>query len=92
MQFVPCDMRAWHAGVSSWRGQSRCNDFSIGVELAGSDFVPFRDSQYEALARLTRDLRTRYPIADIAGHCDIAPVRKSDPGPFFDWPRYRSML
>ena len=92
LQFVPCDMRAWHAGVSSWQGRSRCNDFSIGVELAGSDFVPYRDSQYEALAQLTRDLRGRYPIADIAGHCDIAPVRKSDPGPFFDWPRYRSML
>ena len=92
IQFVPCELRAWHAGVSSWRGRSRCNDFSIGVELEGSDFVPFRDIQYEELARLTQGLRARYPIRDIAGHCDIAPVRKTDPGPFFDWPRYRSMI
>ena len=92
IQFVPCDLRAWHAGVSTWGGRSRCNDFSIGVELEGSDFVPFRDIQYETLKRLTLHLRARYAIQDIVGHCDIAPVRKSDPGPFFDWPRYRSLI
>jgi AmpD protein len=92
IQFVPCDLRAWHAGVSTWGGRSRCNDFSIGVELEGSDFVPFRDIQYETLARLTLHLRVRYAIQDIVGHSDIAPVRKSDPGPFFDWSRYRSLI
>jgi AmpD protein len=92
IQFVPCDLRAWHAGVSTWGGRSRCNDFSIGVEMEGSDFVPFRDIQYQTLARLTRHLRARYVIQDIVGHSDIAPVRKSDPGPFFDWPRYRSLI
>jgi AmpD protein len=92
IQFVPCDLRAWHAGVSMWGGRNRCNDFSIGVEMEGSDFVPFRDIQYGTLAQLTRHLRARYAIQDIVGHSDIAPVRKSDPGPFFDWPRYRSMI
>jgi AmpD protein len=92
IQFVPCDLRAWHAGVSRWKGRERCNEFSIGVELEGSDFVPFRDAQYVELARLTRELRARYPIEDIAGHSDIAPGRKTDPGPFFDWARFRSLL
>jgi AmpD protein len=92
IQFVPCDLRAWHAGVSRWKGRERCNEFSIGVELEGSDFVPFRDAQYDQLARLTRELRTRYPLEDIAGHSDIAPGRKTDPGPFFDWVRYRSLI
>jgi AmpD protein len=92
LQFVPCDLRAWHAGVSRWKGRERCNEFSIGVELEGSDFVPFRDAQYDQLARLTRELRTRYPLEDIAGHSDIAPGRKTDPGPFFDWVRYRSLI
>ena len=75
--------RAWHAGESSWRGRARCNDFSIGVELEGADDVPFDDAQYATLAALTRALRGRYPIADIAGHSDIAPGRKTDPGPAF---------
>jgi AmpD protein len=92
IQFVPCDLRAWHAGVSCWRGRERCNEFSVGVELEGSDFVPFRDQQYEQLARLTRELRTRYPLEDIVGHSDIAPVRKTDPGPFFDWARFRLLV
>lgn len=92
VQFVPCSLRAWHAGVSAWRGRERCNDFSVGVELEGSDFIPFRDAQYDALVRLTTALRARYPIADVLGHCDIAPGRKSDPGPFFDWPRFRSAI
>ena len=89
-QFVPCGKRAWHAGESIWRGRERCNDYSIGVELEGTDDVPFEDPQYEALARLTRALRRAYPIVDIAGHSEIAPGRKTDPGPHFDWARFRS--
>lgn len=85
VQFVPCNRRAWHAGVSSWAGRQRCNDFSIGIELEGSDFEPFSEKQYAALARLTRFLKRTFPIRDIAGHSDIAPGRKTDPGPFFDW-------
>ena len=92
IQFVPCGKRAWHAGESSWKGRARCNDFSIGVELEGTGEVAFTDAQYGRLAALTRSLRERYPIADIAGHSDIAPGRKSDPGPTFDWKRYRAML
>jgi N-acetyl-anhydromuramoyl-L-alanine amidase len=92
IQFVPCAKRAWHAGVSCWRGRERCNDFSIGVELEGSDDVPFERAQYEKLAALTRALMARYPIADIAGHSDIAPGRKTDPGPCFDWSRYRALV
>jgi AmpD protein len=92
VQLVPGQQRAWHAGVSSWLGRSRCNDFSIGIELEGSDSVPFTERQYAALARLTRRLQRSYPIRSIAGHSDIAPVRKTDPGPYFDWPRYRASL
>ncbi len=92
IQFVPCGKRAWHAGVSSWRGRSRCNDFSIGIELEGSDFESFANRQYDALVRLTRRLQRLYPIRDIAGHSDIAPGRKTDPGPFFDWERYLARL
>lgn len=91
IQFVPCGSRAWHAGASDWRGRGRCNDFSIGIELEGSDDTPFEDVQYEALAELARALRARYPIADIVGHSDIAPGRKTDPGPHFDWARCREM-
>lgn len=92
IQFVPCDLRAWHAGASNWKGRQRCNDFSIGVELEGSDKVPYTKAQYSRLARLTRALRTRYPLADIAGHSDIAPGRKTDPGSSFDWSRFRRLL
>jgi N-acetyl-anhydromuramoyl-L-alanine amidase len=92
IQFVPCGRRAWHAGVSSWQGRTRCNDFSIGIELEGSDFVPYTDRQYATLARLSRRLLRAYPIRHIAGHSDIAPERKTDPGPFFDWARYRAGL
>ena len=91
-QFVPCALRAWHAGDSSWRARRNCNDFSIGVELEGSDDLPYEDIQYRTLARLTRALRRRYPLKDIAGHRDIAPKRKTDPGPAFDWPRYRKLI
>jgi len=89
VQFVPCDLRAWHAGVSSWRGRERCNDFSIGIELEGTDQRPYTERQYRRLECLTRMLRARYPITDIVGHSDIAPGRKTDPGPSFDWERYR---
>lgn len=92
IQFVPCACRAWHAGASTWNGRERCNDFSIGVELEGADDVPYTDAQYRRLAGLTAALRRRYPIADIVGHADIAPGRKTDPGPAFDWPRYRGLL
>ena len=92
VQFVPCGKRAWHAGVSTWRGRPRCTDFSIGIELEGSDFEPFTEPQYAALARLTRRLKRVYPIVDIVGHSDIAPDRKTDPGPFFDWEGYKKRL
>jgi len=92
VQFVPCSKRAWHAGASLWKGRSGCNDFSIGVELEGSDYVSFNDRQYTALIRLTRLLQRAYPIRAIVGHADIAPGRKTDPGPYFDWPRYRVLL
>ena len=85
IQFVPCNLRAWHAGVSSWQGRERCNDFSIGIELEGSDFVPFEDIQYAQLNLLLNALQTRYPIAYVLGHSEIAPGRKTDPGPFFMW-------
>ena len=91
LQFVPCRRRAWHAGESRWRARARCNDFSVGVELEGTGETPFTAAQYRQLARLTRALRTRYPIRDVVGHSDIAPGRKSDPGPHFDWERYRAM-
>jgi N-acetyl-anhydromuramoyl-L-alanine amidase len=90
-QFVPCAYRAWHAGVSSWRGHDQCNDYSIGVELEGTDEVPYTELQYAALAALTRALKRRYPIRDVVGHCDIAPGRKSDPGPSFDWKLFRRL-
>jgi AmpD protein len=92
LQFVPCERRAWHAGVSSWRGRSRCNDFSIGVELEGTDTRPYTAAQYRALTRLVRVLRRAYPLQDIVGHCDIAPGRKTDPGPAFDWSRLHAAL
>lgn len=88
IQFVPVGRRAWHAGVSSWRGMERCNDFSVGVELEGCDWKPFTARQYSALERLTRALRAALPLEAVAGHCDIAPGRKTDPGPRFDWSRY----
>lgn len=91
-QFVPCAQRAWHAGESTWRGRSRCNDFSVGIELEGADDVPFEHVQYGALAALTHALRTRYSIVDIVGHSDIAPGRKTDPGPHFDWTRFRALI
>jgi len=92
IQFVACTRRAWHAGQSSWRGRPRCNDFSLGVELEGSDAVPYEYAQYVELVRLTRALRARYPLPDVAGHADVSPGRKSDPGASFDWARYQALL
>ena len=91
IQFVSCRQRAWHAGVSCWQGRQRCNDFSLGVELEGCDELPFEDVQYARLIALIEALRVRYPIAAVVGHCDIAPGRKSDPGPCFDWQRLASL-
>ena len=88
IQFAPCGLRAWHAGASNWQGCERCNDFSIGIELEGSDTEAFTDAQYDQLAALTKSLKATYPIKDIVGHSDIAPGRKTDPGPYFDWARY----
>ncbi len=88
IQFVPCNKRAWHAGASSWQGATSCNDFSLGIELEGDDHSPFSDAQYAALVRLTRRLKRFFPLRHIVGHSDIAPGRKTDPGPYFDWPRY----
>ena len=85
IQFASCNDRAWHAGTSNWQGRERCNDFSIGIELEGSDFEPFEPPQYETLQGLTAAIKARYQIQEITGHSDIAPERKTDPGPYFDW-------
>lgn len=87
IQFVPCTMRAWHAGVSSWQGRERCNDYSLGIELEGTDHTPYTEAQYLALTDLLRLLRQHYPIEAVVGHSDIAPGRKTDPGPCFKWER-----
>ena len=91
-QFVSCADRAWHAGVSVWNGRRRCNDFSVGIELEGTDEIPYTKAQYAMLSRLAKALRQRYPIEDIVGHNDIAPGRKTDPGPAFDWARLRRVV
>ncbi len=92
IQFVSCEARAWHAGESSWDGRQGCNDFSIGVELEGCDEHSFEKRQYTALAELTRAIRARYPIRGVMGHADIAPNRKTDPGPYFNWHRYLHLI
>ena len=94
-QFVPFTQRAWHAGVSSWNGREGCNDFSIGIELEGADDVPYEPAQYKKLQEVTRLLLKVYPkltAQNIAGHCDIASGRKTDPGPAFQWNAYLSSL
>ena len=91
IQFVPCTQRAWHAGVSAWCGRTGCNDFSIGIELEGSDTTPFTDAQYASLNQLTAAIHAAYPIQAIQGHADIAPGRKTDPGPYFDWARLEAL-
>jgi N-acetyl-anhydromuramoyl-L-alanine amidase len=85
IQFVPCGLRAWHAGESCWQDRERCNDFSIGIEMEGTDDLPFTEAQYAVLAPLVRSLKQAYPIEDVVGHSDIAPGRKTDPGICFDW-------
>lgn len=87
IQFVSCLQRAWHAGVSNWQGRERCNDFSVGVELEGSDYEAFELAQYNTLNALITAIQLSYPIAAIVGHSDIAPGRKTDPGPYFEWHR-----
>jgi len=87
-QFVSCHDRAWHAGVSTFDGRQACNDFSIGIELEGTDDLPFTTAQYEALNTLTLELRAHYPLSHVRGHSDIAPGRKTDPGRCFDWVGY----
>ena len=94
-QFVSCLQRAWHAGVSSFAGRDNCNDFSLGIELEGTDDLPYSEAQYDALVPLVQQLLAAYPalsVERICGHCDIAPGRKTDPGPAFDWPRLRTAL
>lgn len=94
-QYVPFGRRAWHAGASAFDGRSACNDFSVGIELEGSDDDPYEDAQYEELAAIARTLMRRYPgitRARIVGHSDIAPGRKTDPGPHFDWNRLYTLL
>ncbi|MGB0722390.1 MAG: 1,6-anhydro-N-acetylmuramyl-L-alanine amidase AmpD [Gammaproteobacteria bacterium] len=95
IQFVPFQRRAWHAGQSCFQGRERCNDFSIGIELEGTDDRAYTDDQYRILADVTRALMAAYPAIGpdtIAGHNDIAPERKTDPGPAFDWSRYRAAI
>jgi AmpD protein len=95
VQYVPLHLRAWHAGVSSYRGREQCNDFSIGIELEGTDDSGYEPAQYVSLTRAVIALVTAYSslsLDRIAGHSDIAPGRKTDPGPFFDWPRFKALL
>lgn len=95
VQYVPFHRRAWHAGASSWQGRERCNDYSIGIELEGTDHSPYESAQYAMLARVIAVLCRRYPHLTpgrIVGHSDVAPGRKSDPGASFDWPRLRSLV
>jgi len=92
VQFVPLGKRAWHAGVSRWRGRERCNDFSVGVELEGTDDAPFEAAQYARLSELIHVLRAQLPLRDVAAHSEVAPGRKTDPGAHFDWARLLARL
>ncbi|WP_434927431.1 1,6-anhydro-N-acetylmuramyl-L-alanine amidase AmpD [Shewanella sp. HL-SH2] len=95
VQYVSCDDRAWHAGVSEFEGRTNCNDFAIGIELEGTDDIAYTDAQYLNLEQLTLEIMAQYPMINplrIVGHCDIAPGRKTDPGNSFDWLRYRQAL
>lgn len=88
-QFVSCEARAWHAGVSSYKGRENCNDYSVGIELEGVEGGCFESAQYATLQTLLTDLTRHYPVSDVMGHEHVAPGRKTDPGPGFDWPRLR---
>ena len=95
LQYVPFDKRAWHAGVSEFKGRSRCNDFSIGIELEGTDTQPYTDEQYSSLVICTQYIMQLYPNItpdNIVGHCDIAPGRKTDPGEAFAWQKFLTLL
>ena len=95
VQYVPCELRAWHAGDSLFGGRRACNDFSIGIELEGTDDIPYSDAHYRRLGLVAREIMHLYPAITpdrITGHSDIAPGRKTDPGPAFDWQRYRDNL
>jgi AmpD protein len=92
LQFVSCEQRAWHAGVSQWRGRDNCNDWSIGIELEGLEGGDFAPAQYLQTGRLLRVLSHRYPLAEVVGHEHVAPGRKRDPGPGFDWAALRHAL
>lgn len=91
IQFVPVTARAWHAGVSNWQGRERCNDFSVGIELEGDDATPFEEAQYVSLQQLLGALRDVLPISAVTSHSNIAPGRKTDPGPCFDWECIRTV-
>lgn len=91
-QFVSCDDRAWHAGRSAWHGRDNCNDYSIGIELEGLEGLTFEAPQYQALAQLTHAIAAHYPLTHVAGHEHIAPGRKQDPGPGFEWWRLQAAL
>lgn len=94
-QFVPFHKRAWHAGVSCWEGRECCNDYTVGIELEGDDETIFTDVQYEQLVAATKALLTAYPLLSndrITGHEHVAPERKTDPGPYFDWVRFKQLL
>jgi len=92
IQFVPVGKRAWHAGASSWRGRARCNDYSVGIELEGTDDSGFTGLQYSCLGALIKELARQCPLRDIAAHSDVAPGRKTDPGAGFGWPRLLQSL
>lgn len=94
IQYVDCDQRAWHAGRSGWQGRDECNDYAIGIELEGTDHVPYTDSQYTVLNALLAALREAYPAIGnrVVGHEHVAPGRKTDPGPAFDWSRITTSL
>lgn len=94
VQYVPFDLRAWHAGRSLYRGRENCNDFSIGIELEGTDDLPYTHAQYEQLAKVIRVLNLHYSatVGHLVGHSDIAPGRKTDPGPSFEWSRLHGLL
>ncbi len=95
VQYVPFHERAWHAGRSRWRGRDECNDFAVGIELEGADEIPYTENQYRRLAQVVGALATAYPgitTTGLAGHCDVAPGRKTDPGPAFEWDRLTALL
>lgn len=95
IQFVSLFKRAWHAGVSQFNGRDKCNEFSIGIEMQGTDFLPYTEMQYQTLVGVTKTIQSYFPnisVDKIVGHEDIAPGRKTDPGPSFDWQKYKSQL